>query len=243
MAHYVSGASKKILYLPLSKQEQRLSWPIAIVFLGGVLLLGARQLLMACLLALLTAVVLAIVCRAFWRETFSNIPLFGWKLLLRPILATVLHLVFCTFIYDILMFMRVQYFVYTDWGPLLWNVRADMLQRHPQFALLAVMTVLVLPMVEELIFRQLIFSTVHPKSPTLAVILSVALFTAFHTLPYLGMVDTLYWWIYAFQFIPMGLFLCWMYCSTDSLLAPILMHMLLNAITVRNAVTYMTMFQ
>lgn len=227
------------LYLPLNKKETICGWILAPVYIAGSLLLGAERIGFLCLLALAGVLACVALMGAFHRQTLFNAQLLGKKVWLRPIFAVLAQLVISTCIHDIFMFYEVHYFVASDWGPALWDIRAYILQAHPLFWLLAAGTVLILPVIEELIFRQLIFTTFYPKSKGLAFFLSVALFAAFHCVSFIGMMEPLYVAIYSLQFIPMGLLLCWLYCSTDSILSPILMHALCNALVVYTAWGYL----
>lgn len=225
------------LYLSLNKRETKIGWLLALLFLP-IGILCARMPSILCAAAVLFSVAAVVFLKDFWRESFSNLSLLGRKVWLRPPFAVLANLVLCTFLNDILLFYEVPYFASSGWGPVLWDIRAYILQDSPVFWPLAVVVVLILPVIEEVIFRQVIFTSFYPKSPTIAIILSVVLFTAFHALGYIGMMPTLYLAMFAFQFIPMALFLCWLYLSTDSIVAPILMHMVCNAMVISNAWHY-----
>ena len=230
--------NKNMLYLPLKPKQQVIGWLLAVCFAAGNLLLGARLFAWTALLALLLAAAAAWLLRDFWKESLDNLPLLGKSVWLRPVLATVLNLVICTAVNDIALFYQMPYFVNFGWGPTLWDVRAALLAQQPLFWLIAAGMVLLLPVVEELFFRQLIFSTFHSRSNFLTYVLSVGLFAIFHGMLFAGVVDTPYLVLYSFQFVPMGIFLCWLYCSTDSIFSPIFMHMLCNALVVYAARHY-----
>ena len=229
---------RNMLYLSLKPSQQRIGWLLAICFLGGCLLLGMRLMAWSCLLALAILVAAAWLLQDFWKESLDNLPLLGKKVWLQPLLAVILNTVICTAINDIALLYQMPYFVGSGWGPVLWDVRADVLRQQSLFWLVAAGLVLVVPVVEELFFRQLIFSSLYTRSSFLANVLSVTLFALFHGILFLGAVDTPYLVLYSFQFVPMGIFLCWLYCSTDSIFSPIFMHMLCNALVVYTACNY-----
>ena len=89
-------------------------------------------------------------------------------------------------------------------------------------------TVLLVPVVEECIFRGLLFRGIHTHHPILAWILSVVLFSAMHISGYI--LD--YSWITSLlafiQYLPAGIALCVAYRLSGTIVAPILMHSLLN---------------
>lgn len=229
------------LYLPLSKKESLAGWIIAPIYIVLCLVLSLVNFGLMCLVSVIAAVLLVVLLRDFVKETIFNVTLLGKQVWLKPLLAVVINIVVCTAFNDLLLLYQVPIFVDSDWGPVLWDVRAAVIAGSDGFWWIAVAMVLVVPVVEELIFRQLIFTTFHPISKTLATFLSVVLFVAFHAVPFLGATGIdVYIFVYAFQFIPMGLLLCWLYQSTDSIVSPILMHILRNALLISTAMRYMT---
>lgn len=226
------------LYLPLSKKELPLACVLSLVFLVAGLCLVNISYWLFCLLTLVIAGVLAFTMRDFLSQTGYNLTLFGKGVWLKPLLAFVLNLVITTVFNDLALFYNLPYFVTTGWGPTLYDIRAAVLSDYQNLWLITLFVVILLPAVEEFIFRQTVFSLIFPKSRFFATFLSIALFATFHVLPYIGMMDSVYLAIYAFQFIPMGIFLCWLYTSTDSLAAPTLMHMLCNILVMRAAWNY-----
>lgn len=231
------------LYQPLNKKELCIACVFTPIFLAVSLLLGADPGWPHYVFALVSAALLAFIMRDFLRQTAYNLPLLGRGIWFKPLLAWVLNTVVCTVFNDLALLYNLPYFVGSGWGPVLLDIRALCLRDAQFFAAAVAVTVLVLPVIEEFMFRQTIFSLIFPKSRFFASLVSIALFTAFHVLPYIGRMDGLYLAIYGFQFIPMGLFLCWLYTSTDTIVSPILMHMLCNVMVCRTAWTYLFMQQ
>lgn len=227
------------LYLPFRKHEILPACLLSVAYLAAAILLGTAHYWIFCLVALAVLAALAYFLRDFFRETFVNLTLMGKRIWLKPILIFFINLVVCTVVNDIALMYNLPYFVASSWGPLLYDIRAAFLAEQNAFLLFALVTVLVLPVMEELIFRQTIFTLVYPRSRFLATLLSVGLFTAFHVLPFIGTMDTTYLALYGFQFIPTGIFLCYLYTAQDSIASPILMHMLINASVIRTAMGYM----
>ena len=120
----------------------------------------------------------------------------------------------------------------TAFGPALRNPNdmhiAQMVSQ--QFWLMALGTVFLVPPVEELLHRGAVFGMLWEKNKVLAWLVSVALFSGIHILGYLQLGDSLLLFLCFLQYIPPAIALCWLYMSTGSIFAPILMHMAYNAI-------------
>lgn len=222
----------RILYLPLDKKETVWGIIIAVLYLTvGVILEWLMLYPALCVFLLLCLAAALFLTRRFWLESLRNIPLTGKQLIWKPLLGTLGCRVLCLFIHDLFLLLGSNYFVGTEWGPMLWDIRAYFLEIATEdcFWPIAIAVVLLMPILEEFIFRGVILGSLYPRHSITAVLLSVALFTLFHALPYIGkMEDMLYIGLYAFQYIPMGLLLTWLYISTDSIIAPILMHIIIN---------------
>ncbi len=98
------------------------------------------------------------------------------------------------------------------------------------YTLIAVATVLMVPITEEALYRGLIFCGLHGKSRAGAYLVSMAVFAAIHVLGYIGYTDLLTLALCFVQYLPAGFALCWAYERADSIWAPILMHMTINQI-------------
>ena len=93
------------------------------------------------------------------------------------------------------------------------------------------LTVFVAPLVEELLFRGVIFGSLRQKGRFLAFAVSIAAFALYHVWQFaLAFMDwTLL--IYVVQYIPAGYALAWAYEKTNSIWTPIFLHMLINGIS------------
>ncbi|MBQ9168367.1 MAG: CPBP family intramembrane metalloprotease [Oscillospiraceae bacterium] len=98
------------------------------------------------------------------------------------------------------------------------------------FWLMAIGTVLLVPVVEECLFRGLIFLELHSHSRFWAYCLSTVCFGIIHVMSYVGAYDTLTLVLCFIQYIPAGIWLAWAYEKADSIFAPILIHAAINAI-------------
>ncbi len=89
-------------------------------------------------------------------------------------------------------------------------------------------SVILVPITEETLFRGLVFRGMFDRSPILAWVLSVVLFSAVHVIGYIGAypIETI---LLCFaQYIPAGVCLAGAYRLSGSLLSPILIHALVN---------------
>ena len=93
-------------------------------------------------------------------------------------------------------------------------------------------TVLLVPVVEELLHRGVIFQWLYCKNHTLGYTVSVLVFCAVHVMGYWGRYDYLTLALCFIQYIPAGLCLAWAYTQSGNIFAPILMHTAINALGV-----------
>lgn len=104
-------------------------------------------------------------------------------------------------------------------------------QARTNFTLTAIATVFLAPPVEECLFRGLLFSTIHQKSRFLAFAVSALAFALVHVLGYLSYYGALGSLLLLLQYLPAGLALGWAYEKADTILAPMVIHMVINAIS------------
>lgn len=106
------------------------------------------------------------------------------------------------------------------------NLISEELQLNPN--VMKAVGILLAPVVEETLFRGVVFGTIRKKSRIFAYIVSVVLFAVYHLWSYmLGGFD----WtmlLYLLQYIPGGLVLAWCYEQSRNIWAPIFLHMLIN---------------
>lgn len=98
------------------------------------------------------------------------------------------------------------------------------------FALIAVGTVLFVPMAEELLFRGVLFNRIYEKRPIIACFTSVILFSMIHLIGFIGEYSPLHFLLAFLQYLPAGIALCFTYIQSGTIFAPILFHTLVNAL-------------
>lgn len=98
------------------------------------------------------------------------------------------------------------------------------------FTLMSLGTVLLVPPVEEFLYRGLVFGPLYNKNKVLAYLISTVAFCAIHVVGYIGSYDYELLLLCFLQYIPAGICLGWAYAQADTILAPILMHIAINQI-------------
>jgi membrane protease YdiL (CAAX protease family) len=97
------------------------------------------------------------------------------------------------------------------------------------YFLMAIGTVLLVPPVEECLFRGLIFRNLYEKSHWAAYLISIIAFAAIHLMNYLTVYSPLGLILAFLQYVPAGLCLAWSYAKADTIFAPIVIHAIVNA--------------
>ena len=106
------------------------------------------------------------------------------------------------------------------------------LMLREDFHLMAVGTVLMVPIAEETLFRGLIFRNLYDRSPTAAYLVSMCAFALVHVVSYIGSVEPMLVLAGFIQYLPAGYCLCFAYRHSGTIISPILMHMIINAVVV-----------
>ena len=98
------------------------------------------------------------------------------------------------------------------------------------YPLMVIATVLLVPIYEELFYRGLFFQGLHKKSRVLAYGASIVVFACIHVMGYIGMYDPVILLLCFAQYLPAGAALAWAYEKSDTIVTPILMHIVINSI-------------
>ena len=135
------------------------------------------------------------------------------------------------FLMYFLFFYLLTYFI--EWlHPDFSNVNdaaiADLAREHR--VLMYIATVYLVPISEETFYRGLVFCGLHEKGRKLAYIVSTLFFAAIHVMGYVGLYDGFTLFLCFIQYLPAGITLAWAYEKTDTIVAPILMHIAINQI-------------
>ena len=101
-----------------------------------------------------------------------------------------------------------------------------------------VLLVVLMPLVEEPLFRGLLFGATRRYSRVLGYVLSTLVFALYCVWQFVysyGTVDFRYLLLFL-QYVPMSLALTWCYDNGGSIWSPIALHMVLNALILASAV-------
>ena len=110
------------------------------------------------------------------------------------------------------------------------NDMSIMVMVEENYALMTIGTVLLVPIAEECFYRGLIFRNLYEKSPVLAYLLSMVLFSLAHVMGYVTLVDWATLGLCFLQYLPASFALAWSYRRSGSLFTSILIHMTVNQI-------------
>lgn len=101
------------------------------------------------------------------------------------------------------------------------------------YFLMVIGTVVLVPPVEECFYRGLIFRGLYGKVHWVGYLVSMVAFAAIHTIGYLGIYSPLELAVALLQYLPAGLCLAWSYAKAGTIFAPIIIHGLINFLTIR----------
>jgi len=101
---------------------------------------------------------------------------------------------------------------------------------NQNYILMGIGTVILVPIVEETLYRGVIFGTLFKKNSFAAYVISIVAFSALHIVGYIGHYSPIRLSLCFLQYIPAALFLAWSYVKADTIIAPILIHMIVNLI-------------
>ncbi len=110
------------------------------------------------------------------------------------------------------------------------NDRSIGVMAEGSFLLTCIGTVFLVPVAEEVLYRGVLFGSLVPVNKLLAYALSILIFALIHILSYIGTYPIDLLALCLLQYIPAGLCLAWAYDTSNSILCPILMHSVINAI-------------
>ena len=98
--------------------------------------------------------------------------------------------------------------------------------------LMLVGLLVLVPLAEECLFRGLIFRNLYGKSRWAAYIVSILAFAVIHIIGYIGRYSAVELLMAFLQYLPAGLCLAWAYTRADTIFAPILIHSIVNYISI-----------
>lgn len=135
---------------------------------------------------------------------------------------------------DLIFYFLPNYFGYSETGPYFLNAQKELLRSYAaeNFPLTLVGIVFFVPVWEELLHRGLVFGSLVQKNIALAYIAAVLLYAVIPIIPLFGAYRVDYILLSFLQYIPISLMFCWIYTRTETILTPMLAHMLMNAVSI-----------
>lgn len=217
---------------PMTKWERTIGWPylliqllfipVAVVFVDYQFKLQLSDALLNVVLFTLDFVlIIAIFHRFLLKELQLALSRIG-KVLFTALIGFLLYWLLNIAVSILSFYLQPQHINAND------QAIGEMAAQ--EYALMAIGTVLLVPITEETLFRGLIFGTLYRKNAALGYIVSVILFAAVHVLGYIGSQDHYSLLISFIQYLPAGLALCWSYARSETIWTPILIHAAVNCI-------------
>lgn len=209
-------------------------------YIFGVCYLLAQQFLIPWLLVLVTAwlglrlsdlwlnflffaVNFLVVCLAFSRYLLKNLQTLGRHIL--PVLGTCVlgFVVYWAANILVSLFIAIYFPGFSNANDA--NIQS---MAGQQYSVMFLGSVLLVPIVEETLYRGVIFGLADRFSRPLAYAASTLLFAFIHVVGYLGTLSPLYLLVSMLQYVPAGLCLSWAYAKSRTVFAPILIHTAVN---------------
>lgn len=223
----------RVLYASMKKQEKILGiiWLVIQVFLGYLVTLANDFLphkLDDKLLDFATIAVnfLAIICifGNFLKDSLATAFRKLWEILQAVILGCVFY---CAC--DWALGKGLSLFL-PNYRPLVDTGIAALSDGNRYLLVLG--AVVLIPVIEEVLYRGLIFRNLWRKKKVVAYILSMLVFAAIHVYGYVGSQDITTLALCFVRYLPAGLCLAWTYAKADNIFAPILVHAIINAVSI-----------
>lgn len=224
-----------LLYIPMTRKEQNMGLGLLAVMLGTILLLPPRTAPLGefCHWGLFFTAVLIVFHRFLAASaqvpltpilTVAKFSLLGYALAFLANLLT----------NDLIYYFLPKYFYYNETGPHFTNLCKIHIGTlaTANFPLTAVTVILFVPVVEEVLYRGLVFGNLLRKNLPLAYVISTLLYCLVLILPILRNASADYIILSFIQYIPINLMFCWIYTRTETILTPILAHMVMNAVSI-----------
>ena len=190
-------------------------------YLSGLLGLNLSNLQLNICYFVINCVVVWVIFHRFLLRSFQCIHF--WELVQALILGFVLYYV-GNYVFSLIVgWLNIPVTNYNDTAvyELIAQSRAAMI----------VCAVVLGPLVEETLVRGLLFGVLRRKSRILAYVVTIVFFALLHVWQYIASQQFLGIFMAALQYVPAGIALGWTYEKSNTIWAPIALHMVINAIT------------
>ena len=221
-------------HLPLSLTPSERSWGIRyllfeLIFLPSLLYTALTSLPFSvgsaginCAFFLINFIAISLIFREFWKNSFRLLRQGSLKIMLTALVGLQIYWIAALAVSLLTIWLFPQFVNQND---------ASISAASRQNALLmGIGTVLLVPPVEEMLFRGLVFGLLHRRRRVLAYAVSTFVFCAIHVTLSISGFDPVFLLVSLAQYVPAGLVLAASYEYSGSLFAPILIHMAVNAV-------------
>lgn len=223
----------KLLYASMNRNEKILGciWLVIQIFLpylmgllNGLLSDPMNSGTLTFVTYLVNFVVIACIFHSFLRASLVAAWRDIWNFVQALVLGFVAHWA-CTKLLDWLIS-----FLIPGYSPITDASIADLAASN--FYLRIIGIVILAPVIEETLYRGLVYRNLWRKNKVAAYIVSMVVFAAIHTLGYIGTGDITTMILCFVRYLPAGLCLAWTYSKADNVFAPIIVHAVINAISI-----------
>ena len=222
----------KILSVSTTKYEQYLGWfyfvfqmlilPDLLLLITGLMGLQISGTILNVIFFSVNFLFIAIIFRVFLWESAKHALKKPFRLFITTMIGYALYWFLNFIVFYFILIVSPQYQNIND-------ATIDAMA-HGYFVPIALCTIFLVPVTEEVIFRGLIFHVLFRRSKLLAYAISSAAFSLIHLVSYIGIISPTNFLIGFIQYLPAGIALGYAYEKADSIYAPIMMHMFINAI-------------
>ncbi len=161
---------------------------------------------------------------SFWRESFANMCGNLINTLVAVVVGYFAYIVL-SFLVDLLLSTLLESLVNPN------SAAVSAATKLNPNVMLAV-GVFLAPVVEETLFRGVVFGTIRRRSRVAAYLVSTLLFSFYHLWQYLLRSFSPVLLLYLLQYLPAGLVLGWCYDYGGSVWCPVFLHMVINYVSV-----------
>ena len=217
-------------FLTMTRSEQALGWawfviqlfflPVVLVFVSELFGLGLSVVTLNIILFIINFAAVAVIFR---RYLMNQLRCVRFKSLAVWVpLGIVLYWVFTIVINIVVLSLQPEHSNANN------EAVDSLLNQQP--LLMAIGTVILVPIAEETLFRGLLFGQLYKLHPLLGYVLSILVFAAVHVVGYIGTQDAFTLFISLLQYMPAGLIFGIVYAESGTLVAPIMLHSFFNLI-------------
>lgn len=211
------------IYLPFYLFGLSLILGIVLAALGYTELDAQLETRLNVLYGTINFVLVCLIFHRFLIRNLGNVARRFWGYVQAVILGYVLYFVGTTLVGMLITWLSPELVNH--------NNEAIASMAETDYHSMMIYTVALAPIVEETLFRGLIFSTLHRRSRIGAYLVATLSFAAIHVAAFLGTAPWTELALSFLQYLPAGIALGWSYERADSIWAPITVHVIVNAIS------------